>query len=113
MTRFTQAVGEMLDTHFWSRNNLPPQEIIEVASLFLTFAQSINNLHALHLLCGNVSTVLYSMKHGPKKCQDPSPENQELCEKVASLFIEHGKLWGRLDNAEKAKSSVKKAEKWR
>ncbi|KAF9276909.1 hypothetical protein BGZ68_009664, partial [Mortierella alpina] len=113
MTRFTQAVGEMLDTHFWSRNNLPPQEIIEVASLFLTFAQSINNLHALHLLCGNVSTVLYSMKHGPKKCQEPSSsENQELCEKVASLFIEHGKLWGRLENAEKAKGCRKKAEKW-
>ncbi|KAF9289851.1 hypothetical protein BGZ68_008450, partial [Mortierella alpina] len=104
----------MIDTYLWSRNGLPLQEIIDVASLFLTFAQNTTNPNALHLLCGNISTVLHSMKHGARKSLDPSSsaEDQELCEKVASIFIEHGKLWERLESADKAKSSFKKAEKW-
>ncbi|KAF9952027.1 hypothetical protein BGZ70_000768, partial [Mortierella alpina] len=104
----------MLDTHFWSRNGLPLREIIEVANLFLNFAQSTSNPSALQLLCGNVSTILYAMKRGARKTLNPvsSAEDQELCEKVASIFTDHGKLWQRLDNADKARSSFEKAEKW-
>ncbi|KAF9924326.1 hypothetical protein BGZ67_009342, partial [Mortierella alpina] len=104
----------MFDSHVWSRNGLPLREIIEVAGLFLKFAQSTNNSNALHLLCGNVGTVLSTMKHGARKALDPSlsAEDQELCENVASIFTEHGKLWERLENVDKARSSFKKAEKW-
>ncbi|CAO3572267.1 unnamed protein product [Mortierella alpina] len=54
------------------------------------------------------------MKRGARKTLDPasSAEDLELCEKVASIFTEHGKLWQRLDNADKARSSFEKAEKW-
>ncbi|KAF9922583.1 hypothetical protein BGZ67_010380, partial [Mortierella alpina] len=54
------------------------------------------------------------MKRGVRKTLNPSlsAEDQELCENVASIFTEHGKLWERLDNAEKAKGSFEKAEKW-
>ncbi len=105
----------MFDAHLWSRNGLPLREIVEVAGLFLKFAQSTTNPNALHLLCGNVSTVLYAMKRGARKTLDPtsSVEDQELCENVASIFTEHGKLWERLENVEKARSSYEKAGKWR
>ena len=105
----------MLDTHLWSRNGLPLREVIEVAGLFLKFAESTSNLNALQLLCGNVSTTLYAMKRGARKTLNPasSAEDQELCENVAFIFAEHGKLWQRLDNADKARSSFEKAEKWR
>ncbi|KAF9922548.1 hypothetical protein BGZ67_010481, partial [Mortierella alpina] len=54
------------------------------------------------------------MEHGVRKTLDPSlsAEDQELCENVASIFTEHGKLWERLQNVTKAKISFKKAEKW-
>ncbi|KAF9929690.1 hypothetical protein BGZ67_006175, partial [Mortierella alpina] len=104
----------MFGSHVWPRNTLSLREIIEVAGLFLTFAQSINNLNALALLCGNVSTVLGAMKRGARKSLNPSlsPEHLKLCENVASIFTEHGKLWERLENGEKAKISFEKAEKW-
>ena len=105
----------MFDTHLWSRHGLPLREIIEVADLFLKFAQSTSNANALLLLCGNVGTVLSAMKSGERKALDPSSsaEDRELCESVASIFTEHGKLCQQLENAEKARSSFKKAEKWR
>ena len=105
----------MLDSHLWSRNGLPLREIVEVAGLFLKFAQSTNNLNALTMLCGNITTVLFAMKRGARKTLSPSSstEDQELCEMVASIFNEHGKLWERLENVEKARSSFEKAEKWR
>ena len=105
----------MFDSHFWPRNALSLREIAELASLFLKFAQSTDNINALLLLCGNVGTVLSAMKHGVGKTLHPSAsaEDQELCENIASIFTEHGKLWERLENIEKARSSFKKAEKWR
>ena len=110
-----KAIGGMFDSHLWSRNGLLLQEIIEVASLFLKFAQSTNNLNALSLLSGNISAVLYAMKRGTRRTLNPSSsaEDKELCENIAYIFTEHGKLWERLENAEKAKSSFEKAEKWR
>ncbi|KAF9925343.1 hypothetical protein BGZ67_008722, partial [Mortierella alpina] len=104
----------MIDLHFWSRNGVPLQEIIVAADIFLTFAQSISNPHALLLLSGNVSTILSAMKRGVRKTLNPSlsAEDQELCENVASIFTAHGKLWERLDNVEKARGSFEKAEKW-
>ena len=109
------AIGEMFDTHLWSRNPLSLREIVEVADLFLKFAQSISNHDAMFLLSGNVTTVLSAMKHGARKTLNPSlsAEDQKLCEQVASVFTEHGKLWERLQNVDKATSSFKKAEKWR
>ncbi|KAF9571948.1 hypothetical protein EC968_010485 [Mortierella alpina] len=55
------------------------------------------------------------MKRGVRKTLNPSlsAEDQELCEKVALIFTEHGRLWERLENAEKARTSFEKAEKWR
>ena len=105
----------MFDSHLWSRHGLPLREIIEVAGLFLKFAQSTSNVNALHLLCGNVSTILAAMKRSERKALNPSlsAEDQELCEKVASILTEHGKLWERLENVDKAKSSFEKAELWR
>ena len=105
----------MLDIHLWSRNPLSLREIVEVADLFLKFAQSISNQNALLLLSGNVTTVLSAMQHGARKTLSPSlsVEDQKLCEEVASVFTEHGKLWERLQNADKAKSSFKTAGKWR
>ncbi|KAF9922711.1 hypothetical protein BGZ67_010300, partial [Mortierella alpina] len=106
----------MFDSHVWSRNGLPLplREIIEVAGIFLKFAQSTSNSNALHLLCGNISAVLYAMKRGARKALNPSSshEDRELCENIASIFTEHGNLWKRLENVEKAKSSFEKAEKW-
>ena len=98
-----------------SRNALLPREVIEVSSLFLAVAQNTNNPHALSLACANVGTVLSAMKHGVRKTLDPtsSAEDRELCENVASIFTEHGKLWERLANDEKARSSFAKAAKWR
>ncbi|KAF9283870.1 hypothetical protein BGZ68_005057 [Mortierella alpina] len=109
-----ENIGEMFDSHFWPRNALSLREIAELASLFLKFAQSTDNINALLLLCGNVGTVLSAMKHGVRKTLHPSAsaEDQELCENIASIFTEHGKLWERLENIEKARSSFKKAEKW-
>ncbi|KAF9951135.1 hypothetical protein BGZ70_001119, partial [Mortierella alpina] len=54
------------------------------------------------------------MKHDARKKLNPSlsAEDQELCESIASIFAEHGKLCERLDSAEKARVSFKKAEKW-
>ncbi|KAF9928092.1 hypothetical protein BGZ67_007171, partial [Mortierella alpina] len=54
------------------------------------------------------------MKRGARKSLDPSSsaEDQELCENVAFIFTEHGKLWKRLDSIEKAKNSFEKAQKW-
>ncbi len=105
----------MFDSHLWSRSPIALREIAEVAGLFLSFAQSTSNLHALHLLCGNVSAILSAMKRGVRKTLDPSlsAEDQALCENVALIFTEHGKLWERLDNPEKARGSFEKAEKWR
>ncbi|KAF9921661.1 hypothetical protein BGZ67_000336, partial [Mortierella alpina] len=104
----------MFDSHSWPRHPLSLREIIEVADLFLTFAQSTSNPNALVLLTGNIGTVLSSMKRGVRKTVDPSlsPEHHELCRKVALIFTEHGKLWERLENAEKARNSFAKAEKW-
>ncbi|KAF9980063.1 hypothetical protein BGZ75_008928, partial [Mortierella antarctica] len=104
----------MFDSHSWPRNPLSLREIVEVADLFLVFAQSISNPNALVLLTGNVGTVLSAMKSGVRKTLDPSssPEDHELCGKIALIFTEHGKLWERLENAEKARSSFNKAEKW-
>ncbi|KAF9277394.1 hypothetical protein BGZ68_009322, partial [Mortierella alpina] len=104
----------MFETHSWSRNGLPLPEIVEIASLFLKIAQSVSNLNALHLLCGNVGAVLSAMEHGVRKTLDPasSAEHQKLCEDVASIFTEHGKLLELLKNDQKAKISFKKAEKW-
>jgi len=105
----------MFDSHLWSRNGLPLREIVEVAGLFLNFAENTSNSNALLLLCGNVSTVLSAMKHGARKTLNPSlsAEDQQLCESVASIFNEHGKLWERLESGEKARTSFKNAEKWR
>ena len=105
----------MLDSHLWLRHGLPLREIIELAGLFLKFAQSTKNPNALLLLCGNVGTVLSAMKSGERKALDPSSsaDDRELCESVASIFTEHGKLCEHLENAEKARSSFKKAAKWR
>ncbi|KAF9277825.1 hypothetical protein BGZ68_008982, partial [Mortierella alpina] len=104
----------MFDSHVWSRTGLPLPEIIEVASLFLRFAQSVTNLNALHLLCGNVGAVLSAMEHGVRKTLNPSlsAEHRKLCEDVSSIFTEHGKLLELLKNDQKAKISFKKAEKW-
>ncbi|KAF9958267.1 hypothetical protein BGZ70_009253, partial [Mortierella alpina] len=104
----------MFDSHGWSRNGLPLPEIVEVAGLFLNFAQTTSNTNALLLLCGNVGSVLSAMKHGARKTLNPSlsAADQELCESVAAIFTEHGKLCERLESAEKAKISFKKAEKW-
>ena len=111
----TASYCEMFDSHVWSRNGLPLPEIVEVAGLFLKFVQSTNNNNALLLLCGNVGTVLSAMKHDARKKLNPSlsAEDQELCERIASIFKEHGRLCERLDSAEKARVSFKKAEKWR
>ncbi|KAF9922122.1 hypothetical protein BGZ67_010717, partial [Mortierella alpina] len=102
----------MFDSHVWLRNGLPLREIIDVAGIFLKFAQSTSNSHVLHLFCGNISAVLYAMKRGARKTLNPSSSNEdrELCENIASVFTEHGNLWKRLENAEKAKSSFEKAE---
>ncbi|KAF9571965.1 hypothetical protein EC968_010502 [Mortierella alpina] len=104
----------MLNTHLWSRQGLPLREIIEVANLFLKFAQSTDNFHALQLLSDNVSSLLYAMKRGVRKTLNPSSsaEDQKLCENVAAIFTEHGRLWERLDNVEKARDSFEKAGKW-
>lgn len=85
-------LGEMFDTHVWSRTGLPLPEIIEVAGLFLKFAQSVINLNALHLLCSNVGEVLSAMEHGVRKTLDPSSsaEHQKLCEDVASILPSMG-----------------------
>ncbi|KAF9934936.1 hypothetical protein BGZ67_003624, partial [Mortierella alpina] len=99
----------------WPRTTLSLREIVEIAGLFLKFAHSISNPNALVLLCGNVATILGAMKRGARKSLDPSSctDDQELSENVASIFTEHGKLWKRLENGEKAKISFEKAEKWR
>ncbi|KAF9923941.1 hypothetical protein BGZ67_009576, partial [Mortierella alpina] len=104
----------MFGSHLWPRNTLTLREIIEVAGLFLNFAQTITNPNALVLLCGNVSTLLGAMKRGARKSLDPSssPEHRKVCDNVASIFTEHGKLWERLDNIEKAKISFEKAQTW-
>ncbi|KAF9923624.1 hypothetical protein BGZ67_009725, partial [Mortierella alpina] len=54
------------------------------------------------------------MKRGARKTLNPSSsdEDRQLCENIASIFTEHGNLWKRLENVEKAKSSFEKAEKW-
>ncbi|KAF9274432.1 hypothetical protein BGZ68_000688 [Mortierella alpina] len=54
------------------------------------------------------------MEHGVRKTLNPSlsVEDRELCENVATVFIEHGKLWERLQNVAKARISFQKAEKW-
>ena len=111
----SKEISRMFDSHLWPRTALSLREVIEIAGLFLTFSQSTSNLNALLLLCGNVGTVLSAMKHGVRKTLDPSSsaEDQELCGNVASILTKHGKLWERLENAEKARSSFKKAEKWR
>lgn len=104
----------MFDSCWRPRNTLSLREIIDVAGLFLKFAESTSNSNALLLLCGNVGTVLSAMKNGVRKTLNPSvsAEDQELCENIAFIFTEHGKLWKRLENIEKARSSFEKAEKW-
>ncbi|KAF9944822.1 hypothetical protein BGZ72_001936, partial [Mortierella alpina] len=108
------ALGEMFDTHLWPRSALSLREIIEVAGIFLKFTQSTNNPNALTLLCGNISTALSAMKRGARKALDPSSfaDDRELCESIASIYTEQGKLWERLESDEKAKHSFEKAEKW-
>jgi len=105
----------MFESHLWPRQPLSLREIVEVASIILTLSQSTDNQHVLMLLSGNISTVLSAMKRGARKTLDPSSsaEDQDLCGNFASVFTEHGKLWERLENAEKARGSFDKAEKWR
>ena len=105
----------MFDTQLWPRNPLALREIVEIADLFLKFAQNISNQNVLLLLSANVTTVLSAVEHGARKTLSSSlsAEDQDLRENVASVFTEHGKLWERLQNAAKARSSFKKAEKWR
>ncbi|CAO3565079.1 unnamed protein product [Mortierella alpina] len=104
----------MFESHSWPRQPLSLREIVEVAGIILTLSQSTNNQHVLMLLSGNISTVLSAMKRGVRKMLDPSSsaEDQDLCGNFASVFTEHGKLWERLENAEKARGSFDKAKKW-
>ncbi|KAF9945034.1 hypothetical protein BGZ70_004117, partial [Mortierella alpina] len=104
----------MFDSHVWSPNPPSLRDIVEVADLFLKFATTTDNLNALHFVCGTVSTILSAMKRGVRKTLNPisSAEDQVLCQNVASVFTEHGKLWDRLNNVDKAKTSYEKAEKW-
>ncbi|CAO3565071.1 unnamed protein product [Mortierella alpina] len=104
----------MFDSHVWSPNPPSLRDIVEVADLFLKFAKTTDNRNALHFVCGTVSTILSAMKRGVRKTLNPtsSAEDQVLCEYVASVFTEHGKLWNHLNNVDKAKASYEKAQKW-
>ncbi|CAO3565078.1 unnamed protein product [Mortierella alpina] len=104
----------MFDSYVWSPHPPSLRDIVEVADLFLKFAKTTDNPNAQHYVCGTVSTILSAMKHGVRKTLDPtsSTENRVLCQNVASVFTEHGQLWDRLNNVDKAKASYKKAQKW-
>ncbi|KAF9947521.1 hypothetical protein BGZ70_002637, partial [Mortierella alpina] len=104
----------MFDSYVWSPNPPSLRDIIEVADLFLKFAKTTDNPNVQHYVCGAVSTILSAMKHGVRKTLNStsSAEDQVLCQNVASVFTEHGKLWDRLNNVDKANASYKKAQKW-
>ncbi|KAG0247993.1 hypothetical protein BG011_000656, partial [Mortierella polycephala] len=98
-----------------SRDNLSPQEALEIAKGHLENARKSDNPNLILAWCADAEEALSPIKRSVRKGLIPpkSVEDQALCNGVFIVYLERGKLLDSLGYHDKAQTSFKVAEEWR
>ncbi|KAF9933774.1 hypothetical protein BGZ67_004145 [Mortierella alpina] len=110
-----KTIAGVLDVLFSLRNTLSPQDIADSASFFLNVVQTADKPCIIALSSAMVDSILFGMKRGLRKSLSPSSsvEDKMICNTIAAVFTEYGKLLECTGKSERAQTCHRKAQKWR
>ncbi|UAW63833.1 hypothetical protein KMZ15_07155 [Mycoavidus sp. HKI] len=96
-----------------SRSVLSLQETLDLASSYLETARKAKDPKIALVLCDDAEASLSEMKKAVRKAHAPETlADQTLRDKIATVYLEHGKVLEQLEQTDRAQASYKKAKKW-
>ncbi|KAG0214598.1 hypothetical protein BGX31_001053, partial [Mortierella sp. GBA43] len=94
------------------KGDLLPRQVLELTTVFLDGANRTIDHDVLQVLCHQAEAALSRMKRRTKKIvASTDPKDQALCERIASAYLELGRLMDNQDCREEAEAFYAKAKK--
>ncbi|KAF9199480.1 hypothetical protein BGZ49_010385 [Haplosporangium sp. Z 27] len=95
-----------------SEDLLSPQEILELARIYLDNAHKLKGSKSALVLCHDAKDKLSQMKKAIKKEHDSGGAQEAIRNEVATLYFELGKIFADVGQFTKANESYKKVAEW-